>query len=314
MSYTSPPTFVTGAYLSAAQLNILSDDIEYLRGQQLMPMTGMFRQDNLESWNNVSTSRGGWSVMHLTNTFRYRIVLVQGTSNLLRIHANGNLVYEDTNTRTRVNNTDYVWSATVSISSLPLTEGAIYGLQVTFRGPSGQNIVKVEYLGEDWTNTGYSNRSDPTFSNNAVLTAAQLNALSTDIKFLYDRSLRPNIGFYSGANIQSNSSSGAPAANERGGWSQLHVSNTLFYRTKLTQGDAFEWSIKMGGQTVYTNNDRINPANSNGPWTAPHEYEGTVNLASFGFTLGAVYDMSVSFKGYTEGVNQLNVSYIGEVW
>ncbi len=32
MAWTTPPTFVNGAVLSAAQMNILSDDIEYLRG------------------------------------------------------------------------------------------------------------------------------------------------------------------------------------------------------------------------------------------------------------------------------------------
>ena len=32
MAYQTPPTFVTGGILSAAQLNILSDDIEYLNG------------------------------------------------------------------------------------------------------------------------------------------------------------------------------------------------------------------------------------------------------------------------------------------
>ena len=32
MAYTTPPTFNTGDILSATQLNILSDDIEYLNG------------------------------------------------------------------------------------------------------------------------------------------------------------------------------------------------------------------------------------------------------------------------------------------
>lgn len=32
MAYTTPPTFTTGSILSAAQLNILSDNIEYLNG------------------------------------------------------------------------------------------------------------------------------------------------------------------------------------------------------------------------------------------------------------------------------------------
>lgn len=308
MGYTPPPTFVDGGWLSAAQLNILSDDIEYLRGVQMMPTTGMYRQDNLESWDNTSTSRGGWSLMHLTNTFRYRIVLTSGTSNLLRIRANGQTVFEDTNTRNRTGNVDYVWSDTANIASLTLTEGAPYGVEVTFRGPSGQNIAKIEYLGEDWTNTGYV--TPPTFNNGTVLTAADLNALGTDIAFLNQRALRPNIGFYSGANIQSNSTSGAPSATVRGGWSQIHVSNTMYYRTKLVQGDAFEWTIRMGGQTVYSNTDR--PGGQ--PRIAPYEYTGTVDLTSFGFSLGTAYDVAATFKGDSSGVNQLNVSWIGEVW
>lgn len=33
MAYTAPPTFTAGSVLSAAQMNILSDDIEYLYGK-----------------------------------------------------------------------------------------------------------------------------------------------------------------------------------------------------------------------------------------------------------------------------------------
>lgn len=308
MSYTPPPTFVTGAYLSAAQLNILSDDIEYLRGQQLTPGRNFYRQDNIETvGTGTVTTRGGWSVMHLSNTFRYRIDVVQGTFSEIRILANGQQVFQENQNRSN----PYTWNGTADITSLNLTEGAIYGIAVRLTGTSGTCIAEVKHLGEDWTNTGYSGRSTTTFNNNAVLTAAQLNALGTDIKFLYDRSLQPNTGFYSGTNIQSNSSSGAPTTfTLRGGWSLIHVSNTLFYRVKLVQGSANEWKIRMGGQIVHTNNDRVNGAGRN----APYEYEGTVDLTSFGFSLGTLYGLAVDFKGYTEGVNQLNVSYIGEIW
>jgi hypothetical protein len=37
MPYTTPPTFVDGQIVSAAQLNILSDDIEFLNGVMAGP-------------------------------------------------------------------------------------------------------------------------------------------------------------------------------------------------------------------------------------------------------------------------------------
>lgn len=311
MGYTSPPTFSTGAYLSAAQLNILSDDIEYLRGQQMMPTTGLYRQSSIDSYSGATVTRTGWALMHITNTFRYRISLVQGTSTLLRIRANGQTVYEDTASRSRTNNTDYVWSNTVSISSLPLTVGGIYEISINFTGSGALSRIQIEHLGEDWENTGWSNRSGTVFNDGAVLSATQLNALSTDIKYLYDRSLRSNSGFYSGENIASNSVSGAPSASTVvSGWSLIHLTNTLYYRAYLKQGDAFSWTIRVGGQTVYENVDRPGGV----PRIAPYEYAGTVDLTSFGFQTGALYDVSATFRGASQGVNELNLLYVGEVW
>lgn len=301
MSYTPPPTFVTGAYLSSAQLNILSDDIEYLRGHQLAPVRHFYRQNNIES-TGPRTDRGGWSVMHLTNTFRYRIKVVQGTFSEIRILANGQQVFQENQNRSN----PYTWDGTANISSLNLTEGAIYGIEVRLTGTTGTSIAEVQYLGEDWTNTGYSNRSATTFNNNAVLTAAQLNALGTDIKFLYERALVPNPGFYSGTNLESNN--GSPVS--RGLWNFIHVSNLLYYNIKLTQGTVDEVSIEVNGNEVFSYGFTQN---------APFGWTNTIDMSllpwwsSSPLVVGQTYSINVKFTG-SGGVSQLAIRYIGEVW
>jgi len=308
MGYTPPPTFADGTYLSAAQLNVLSDDVEFLYGRALMPVTNFYRNANINSVDSTQTRQGGWALMHLTNTFRYRIRLVQGTSSELQIRANGLLVYQDSTTRNRISNTDYVWDATADITSLALTEGAVYGLEIRFTGPTGTNIITVDYLGEDWSNTGYS--TPPTFTNGNNLTAAQLNTLSDDVAFLYDRSLQPNVGFFSGKNLESNyttgdiSDPGNHSVVERGWWNFKHVSNTLYYRLKLTQGSSDEVKVEVNGQQVWSDGFTKN---------APHLWEGTLSLASLNLTVGNTYSINVYFRGESS-VDQLTILYVGEVW
>lgn len=299
MGYTPPPTFVTGGWLSAAQLNILSDDVEYLRGHQLTPVRHFFRQNNIES-TGPRTDRGGWSVMHLTNTFRFRIKVVQGTFSEIRILANGQEVYQLNEDRTA----GEFWQGTADITSLNLPEGAPYGIEVRLTGTTGTNIAEVQYLGEDWTNSGYS--TPPTFSNGNVLTAAQLNTLGTDIKFLNERALVPNTGFYSGTNLESNSGSNT----SRGLWNFIHVSNLLYYNIKLTQGTVDEVSIEVNGNEVFDYGFTQN---------APYGWTGTVDMSALGWwasaplVVGTTYSINVKFRG-SGSVSQLAIRYIGEVW
>ena len=305
MGYTPPPTFTDGNYLSASQLNVLSDDVEFLYGRSLQPVTNFYRNANINSVDDTQTRQGGWALMHLTNTFRYRIRLVQGTSSELQIRANGLLVYEDSTTRNRVNNADYVWDATANIASLALTEGEVYGVEIRFTGPSGTNIITVDYLGEDWTNTGYT--TPPTFTNGNHLTAAQLNTLRDDIKFLYARSLQPNVGFFSGKNLESNNG----VAVERGWWNFKHVSPKLYYRLKLTQGSSNEVKVEVNGNTVFSYGLDTVPA--------PYLWEGTVDMSSLAWwatsplTVGSTYSINVYFDG-ASSVDQLTILYVGEVW
>lgn len=72
MPYTTPPTFVSGGTVTASNLNILSDDIEYLygisqgvtfSGAQISRSTNQSISDSTDtniSWNAESFDYGGW--------------------------------------------------------------------------------------------------------------------------------------------------------------------------------------------------------------------------------------------------------------
>jgi hypothetical protein len=148
MAYTTPPTFADGNFLTATQLNILSDDIEYLYGRSLMPNPGFYRGANLESVNGAPVTREGWSLMHLSNSFRYRLETVQGTMNYVKIRINGQTVLDDQPVVKRSH--PYVWEDTVSIASLGLTVGTFYDIEVVLDGNTALDVIRVVYLGEEW--------------------------------------------------------------------------------------------------------------------------------------------------------------------
>ncbi len=141
MAWTTPPTFADGNYLTAANLNILSDDIEYLYGRALQTNPGFVIQYvNDSDYSNDTVS--GWAIKHVSNTLRYRLVIT-GSVDYVYIRYNSVTVVTKTAAGT--------FNETVDVTSLGLTVGDIYPLSVTIRADSGQSAgCEVQYLGEEW--------------------------------------------------------------------------------------------------------------------------------------------------------------------
>ena len=141
MAWTSPPTFVTGAVLSAAQLNILSDDVEYLYGiaqQVQIPFATLVTADDLSAANN------GWRILYTHRYLHYRISIDGWNCTLMQIYANNALVFNDTVTRI-----NYVWAGYVDLNSLGLTVGQWYTLHLVTNIDNTNHAAnfRVEFLG-----------------------------------------------------------------------------------------------------------------------------------------------------------------------
>lgn len=111
MAYTTPPTFVNDTKLTATDLNILSNDIEYLHGLVTgvnLPVGSLrITNDNLTSTNNQ------WLLRHANRYLHYKLRLVGGTNDSLSIYYDGIRVMYDASTR----NAAYTYSGYVDLES-----------------------------------------------------------------------------------------------------------------------------------------------------------------------------------------------------
>lgn len=90
MPYTTPPTFVNGQIVSAAQLNILSDDIEFLNGVMAgpnIPFATMF-------WDAYSGEHT-WYVRHRHPYLHYSFTIGTDPADSVKIYFGGVLVFND---------------------------------------------------------------------------------------------------------------------------------------------------------------------------------------------------------------------------
>lgn len=149
MAYTTPPTF-TSTTLSASQLNILSDDIEYLYGMITgvnLPVASLrIVNDNYTSTNNQ------WLVRHAHRYLHYKVRLVGGTNDSLSIYYDGVRVWQDPNTR----NAAYTYSGYADLNSpetWPDWIGA-YGAGTTYGKGDIVSSSSVYYVSKDNANTG----------------------------------------------------------------------------------------------------------------------------------------------------------------
>jgi hypothetical protein len=93
MPFTTPPTFADAAILSAAQLNILSDDISWLFG--LVGGPNLPFNSLASGIVNLSSSNNSWLLRHRHRYLHYLVRLTANDNNDLDLFYNGVRVYHD---------------------------------------------------------------------------------------------------------------------------------------------------------------------------------------------------------------------------
>lgn len=88
MPWTTPPTFVNGAILSAAQLNIHSDNLDYLYGIALAPNIPFLARE-------VGQEGATWYFRYRLRYIHYYYDILHDPSDDVKIYVNGTQAYHD---------------------------------------------------------------------------------------------------------------------------------------------------------------------------------------------------------------------------
>ena len=124
MAWTTPPTFVDGAILSAAQLNILSADLEYLYALLQAPQPA---SSTLYANRNLNSTNNSWRIRYKNRYLHYRATVAAGTVNAFGIVVNGTTYTISTTPQT----IGAVYSSYVDVVSQGLTVGTVYNVYFT---------------------------------------------------------------------------------------------------------------------------------------------------------------------------------------
>ena len=133
MAWTTPPTFVTSNAASAAQLNILSDDLEFLQGVAAGPNA---------PFQSVVFTNSGTATYHLR--YRYRYLHYSYTVSVdpgddIKIKVNGTTKVSD-GAPGEATVTSYV-----DLTSMGLTPGTWYPVTVEW-AKDANSVLTVRYL------------------------------------------------------------------------------------------------------------------------------------------------------------------------
>ena len=126
MAWTTPPTFVTSNAASAAQLNILSDDLEFLQGVADAPNAPF---QSLVVTADVDTT---YHIRYEGDVyFHYKYIISGADANAVDITLNGSNIYSD-----GVANMG-TYAGYVDITSLGLIAGTWYPIVFQWNGKVG---------------------------------------------------------------------------------------------------------------------------------------------------------------------------------
>lgn len=114
MAYTTPPTFNTSDALTATQLNILSDDIEYLYGYVVAINPAMA---------NIHLDADGDALFVIRHTQRYLHIRYQADDRC-RVYYDSTKVYD-------VSGSSGDTNATIDLNSYGFVVGQLYTLKFT---------------------------------------------------------------------------------------------------------------------------------------------------------------------------------------
>lgn len=140
----------------------------------------------------------------------------------------------------------------------------------------------------------------PTRADGDILYAAHLNLLSDNVEYLYGLVNQTNAGTYA---YELGPGDGATETAAK--WVIRHKTNTFRYDIRVETGTIDSLTIKYASTVIY--NDGADRSN-------PYTYSGTVDLTSFGFTVGTWYVISVVADGEPgSAINSCRVYDLREV-
>jgi hypothetical protein len=136
--WTAPPVFADGNYLSAAQLNTLSDDVAHVWAAAQQPAQAFVRV----TFTGTAEWVGG--VRHKHRYLYYNLYLESGTHETLNIDYDGTTIYTDGIDRVP----PYSWSGLLDLNSLGLTLNDWYQIVVHFEKASSSATCHLNCLWE----------------------------------------------------------------------------------------------------------------------------------------------------------------------
>lgn len=149
MSFQTNPTFVDAAVLSASDLNILSDNTEFLHGLVSGVNTPFAKVEYTSDWDDTDTK---WEMVHSAQYLHFKARLTMTDVTSFQIWVAGVKVYEDTTQRAAV----YTYQGYVDLdaSAASLTLGDPYEVYLagTFTTSPPHKLI-VDYLRESGSTT-----------------------------------------------------------------------------------------------------------------------------------------------------------------
>jgi len=141
MAYTTPPTFADGNVLSASQLNILSDDVEFLHGI-VSGVNAPFTSDTFTDAGGNHVSRT-WTKRREGRYLHYKVRITSNETADFYIYVNGVLGYHDPTNRSAT----YTWAGYIDLQALASVPavGAFYEMYVDVQWAVG-GTIKVDYF------------------------------------------------------------------------------------------------------------------------------------------------------------------------
>lgn len=124
MAYTTPPTFVDGNVLTAAQLNVLSSDIEFLYG--LGDVVNVPFSAKLYVGGSLLQDQIKWRIRKKYRYLHYSFTLISGSISPadMRLYYDTNIIYQNTSPTSL--STPQTFSGYVDLNAYSLTTGTWY--------------------------------------------------------------------------------------------------------------------------------------------------------------------------------------------
>lgn len=134
MAYVAPPNFVSGAILSAAQLNTLSDDIDFLNGIAQAPAIPF------QAYEFVGTESRTWYMRYRHRYLLYFYDVLHGAADDIKIYVNDVEVFHDGAPGEEGGVTGYI-----DLAAQGLTLRSWYSVRVAFV-PDGPSTMLLKLL------------------------------------------------------------------------------------------------------------------------------------------------------------------------